>query len=390
MLINHFHLICGFVYFTGRLYCIQAVVPCPLEWVKYQPDTFNSTSQHYIFSFGDNQVVARAKGTDGLYHAGYLQISLESAYIPQAPYLFTDIELLRNIHNCTIGWKGGNLGNQKLRVSVDRASNSTTFIGRSSARFVLIGTKSVSVGEVFGELLRFVPFSTSKPTSFSTSESFDYLISTSKGLDLHLKDFEFTSLPDAGNYRVMNVESIDNYANCIVSQVVTHSKIVTQTHSFTEFGSTTQSWGISASLTYTHGFSGGASISGSISGGYSEENEDSWSETLTTSTQSEITISKNITVGEQESILACSAIQINDNFQSDYKAKAEYTAPGLFGYEIEEILDSFGFMNITPTENSAYFYTKGTFQGSAGIKTYFHVSPKKANINCRNLKEMQT
>ncbi|OXA47029.1 uncharacterized protein LOC118437545 [Folsomia candida] len=362
-------------------------VPCPLQWVKYNSETTNFTSDKLVFSYGETQIISRAKGADGKYHAGYFDILLQSAYIPISPYAFADVELLNNQHNCTIGWSFPGDNNDKIRVSVDRERNGTTFIGRSTSSFFsfLPGyIPFVSVGEVEDGELKFIR----SPANLNVEVSpiYNFLTSTSQGLNLHLKDFNFTSDPNVGNFRVMNVESIDNFADCIVSQVVTHSKVVTTTHSLSEFGSSSKSWGISASVTYTFG-SKNVGASGSISGGYSEENTDRWSETLATSKESRITISKNITVGPQESILACSAIKISDNFQSDYVAKAEYSAPGLKGWEVANILDCYGFMNISVNENSAWFYTEGSYQGSSSISTHFHVSPKDSNINCRNLKE---
>lgn len=351
-------------------------LPCPLNWVPHKPsNSINEGSQSFVLSFGQQHILARAKGSDGIWHVGYLS-SDGVARLPTSPFVFAEVELLSNGHNCTLIWGKRKPSWDYLTVPV--AKDNPLYVGRLSLSSFTGSARALFAGEVRKGVLHYV----SVADAASQSGEFEILYSFTKGFHMTLKDFKFRADPTFAKYRVLQVETIENLSSAVISHSIIQSNSVTTSHYLTEFSSHTISWGIAAAMQATVN-----SVTFSGSTEYAQETEEAFSKTFAKSVTTVFTVYKNITVSSMQSVVACSAIKVNNDFESEYEATAVYTAPGLEGKEVAKLLKDLGFLNITESDLSASTTIKGQYRGATVLQADFFVTPKNAAVTCRNIHE---
>jgi len=180
----------------------------------------------------------------------------------------------------------------------------------------------------------------------------------------------------------MGIEYIENNADVSVSQVVTHSKTISQSTSFSEFQGTSKTWGLSSEVSYNS-----PSFSASYSAEYRNTEEHEKESTFSTSKEVTITISQKVTVPAYSSVIACSVLKLNERFVSPYTAIAYFGAKSLKAKHIGKLLMDGGWIvnSYDDEDDVVTALVEGTFEGDVAIQSNIIVTEKHSIKNCKQL-----
>lgn len=199
------------------------------------------------------------------------------------------------------------------------------------------------------------------------------LESTSPGLILEISHHEVDLSTSSDQPDISGVEIIENNSAATIHQTVTHSKNVTEitrttvTKKYVATRTTTKKTKIlfvSKIKTTTETWT------------------DETKEVTEIRESTTITVTKQVTVPPYESIEACSIIIIKEETEVPYVALGTYSAPGLRGDEVLEVLREDGVEGGRVVGDTVQLRVDGVFTYKLALSTEFRTNPVGAEDGC--------
>lgn len=315
--------------------------------------------------------IVRGYDGAGRYKVGTLHREERTAYftIPSQNGTATQLanfDVLINEYDCDLTWVEGN----KYAYFIYKLFNTSTIpLGRTSYE----GTWYP--GAIYSSETLTAAIDNS--TELVEASDFQYLISSSAGFQLEIRDFIFEPDIFGGNPTLMGYDEIHNLSNCSITQTLTHTQSITE--------SKTVVMSLTKTSTKTDEFSLNLAL-------YKREETKTetytWTNETTVKTETEITISvsREVLVPALESVVVCTAIHFIEDFQASYLAKAVYRAKSLSVSEIISELAKDNIRDLSVEKGNVVLNNyDGEFMGSIALNTQFIVSPYDGLEGCKQL-----
>ncbi|CAG7721832.1 unnamed protein product [Allacma fusca] len=290
----------------------------------------------------------------------------DDAYVPSIEdgnsTFLASYDILTVPEGCQLVWKY--VGDQPPDFRAESSSSPTRYFGR------VMKEGTYYAGEI--------DYSTKPPvitvafpdeTEEVDSEDTDIYVLTSfsPGLKVTLTDVNIPADNNPGAGQVLSSEEVRNYADVTISQTFKHSTSITSTVSTTISSKYTTNSVVTAGIDLTV-----ASYEYKQEKSYTKETTEVW----TTTTTTEVSVTRTITVPPYSVIQACSVVSLETGFCKDYNATAVYTAPGLEPEEIMSILlqdENPLDVKIDKNKRVVVENIQGSFKGNFVLDSVFYV-----------------
>lgn len=281
---------------------------------------------------------------------------------------FQNFDVLLNPHDCDVTWV---TGNQYAAFRTKLAETSYPYLGRCNYEELWYP------GSIDSSLT--LTSAIDNSTELIVTSDYQYLISSSTGFELEVRDFEFGEDIFGGDPTVMGYDEIHNLANCTITQTLVHSQTIRESKT------------VVMSLTKTSTKTDQVGLNLGVYNRQETKTETYiWTNETTIKTETELTISvsREVFVPPLQSVIVCSAIYFVEDFHTTYIAKAIYKAKSLTPSEIISILSEENINGLEEEDGHAILKRyDGEFMGSIALNTQFIVSPVDSLEGCKQLVE---